>query len=151
MISLGSIVILISVSTLMFHYLLFVLGLFRFALNWFFLLWVFIFLFFYFFLYCLFVCFFFICMNKVGHSFFSVIYVWPFKLPWLSRVYSIFPCSLTRFCLVWVRHTCVYVCLFLVSGRFSYIYLINVRYLVSFVIKCGLFLYSLVVFLFGSV
>jgi hypothetical protein len=38
-----------------------------------------------------------------------------------------------------------------VSGRFSYIYLINVRYLVSFVIKCGLFLYSLVVFLFGSV
>ena len=57
MIYLGSIVILISVSTLMFHYLLFVLGLFRFALNWFVLFWVFIFLFFYLYLVCLFVCF----------------------------------------------------------------------------------------------
>ena len=146
MIYLGSIVILISVSTLMFHYLLFVLGLFRFALNWFVLFWVFIFLF----LFSLFVCFFYAWI-KWDMIFFSVIYVWPFKLPWLSRVYSIFPWSMTRFCLVWVRHTCVCICLFLVSGRFSYIYLINVRFLVSFVIKCGLLLYSLVVFLFGSV
>jgi hypothetical protein len=120
MIYLGSIVILISVSTLMFHYLLFVLGLFRFALNLFFFVLGFYYFIFFVFLVCLFVCLFVFLSAwiKWDMIFFSVIYVWPFKLPWLSRVYSIFSCSMTRFCLVWVRHTCVYLCLFWVSGRF---------------------------------